>query len=109
MSEVAVEGRGKAKAEVIEASRMVDETICPLSPRTHLGARREQLEPSSVSESRKVSCEDLGKEIHLTLSHSGLSSCLESLSSTSDEGFLDSLPEPCNGGLVRRRDRVGEG
>lgn len=51
----------------------------------------------------------LRKERRLTLSHSGLSSCPESLSSTSDEGFLDSLLKPCDGGLVRRRDRVGEG
>lgn len=36
MSEVAVGGRGKAKAEVIEASRMVDELVNPLSPGAHL-------------------------------------------------------------------------
>lgn len=37
--------------------------VCPLSPRAHLRARREQLQPSSVSERRKVSCEDLGFRI----------------------------------------------
>ena len=63
MSEVVLGGRGKAKAQVIEASRMVDNMVCPLSPRAHLRARREQLQPSSVSESRKVSCEDPGFRI----------------------------------------------
>lgn len=63
MSKVALGGGGKAKAQVIGASRIVDKMVCPLSPRAHLRARREQLQPSSVSERRKVSCEDLGFRI----------------------------------------------